>query len=71
MSEIDIRNKGKIVLSEYLDKEKNIEIIENNIYQLSVEKKSFNNIYFETLSEEYYSSFIEASTSNFISSSFG
>jgi DNA-directed RNA polymerase subunit M/transcription elongation factor TFIIS len=54
MSEIDIRNKGKIVLSEYLDKEKNIEIIENNIYQLSVEKKSFNNIYFETLYEVCY-----------------
>lgn len=54
MSEIDIRNKGKTVLSEYLDKEKNIEIIENNIYQLSLEKKSFNNIYFETLYEVCY-----------------
>ena len=54
MSEGDIRNKGKTVLSEYLDKEKNIEIIEKNIYNISLEKKTFKNFYLETLYEVCY-----------------
>ena len=54
MSEGDIRNKGKTVLSEYLDKEKNIEIIEKNIYNISLEKKTFRNFYLETLYEVCY-----------------
>ena len=54
MSEIELRNKGKTVLAEYLDKEKNIEIIEKNIYNISLEKKCFTNYYLETLYEVCY-----------------
>ena len=43
MTDSEIRNKGKTVLTEYLDKEKNIEIIEKNIYNISIEKKTFKN----------------------------
>ena len=51
MTDSEIRNKGKTVLTEYLDKEKNIEIIEKNIYNISLEKKTFKNFYLETLYE--------------------
>ena len=54
MSEIELRNKGKTVLSEYLDKEKNIEIIEKNIYNISLQKKCFANYYLQTLYEVCY-----------------
>ena len=33
-----LRNKGKKVLSTYIEKEKNIEIIEKNIFNLCCEK---------------------------------
>jgi DNA-directed RNA polymerase subunit M/transcription elongation factor TFIIS len=55
MSEIEIRNKGKQILSDYLDKEKNIEIIEKNIYNFYIEKGSNKDIYFDTLYEVCYS----------------
>ena len=54
MTDSEIRNKGKTVLTEYLDKEKNIEIIEKNIYNISLEKKTFKNFYLETLYEVCY-----------------
>jgi DNA-directed RNA polymerase subunit M/transcription elongation factor TFIIS len=54
MDNSELRNKGKTVLAEYLDKEKNIEIIEKNIYNISFEKKSFKNFYLETLYEVCY-----------------
>jgi len=54
MTDSEIRNKEKTVLTEYLDKEKNIEIIEKNIYNISLEKKTFKNFYLETLYEVCY-----------------
>ena len=54
MNEVVNRNKGKQILSEYLDKEKNIEIIEKNIYNFSLEKASFQNVYLESLYEVCY-----------------